>query len=159
MKIKKGRVVLDSLDWKILKVLQENARLSYTEIGKRLNVAHSTVYDRLRKLERFGVIKKYTVVVNLEKLGVKNLTALVTVFVNPKEIDRVASKLAELDEVLEVSISLSEELLVITKVVAKDREELHSFIASSIAPLPGVLRIRTSIITKKYKEENFRLMK
>jgi len=131
MKIKKGRVVLDSLDWKILKVLQENARLSYTEIGKRLNVAHSTVYDRLRKLERFGVIKKYTVVVNLEKLGVKNLTALVTVFVNPKEIDRVASKLAELDEVLEVSISLSEELLVITKVVAKDREELHSFIASS----------------------------
>jgi len=157
MKIRKGKVVLDGLDWKILGVLQENARLSYTEIGRRLRVAHSTVYDRLRKLERFGVIKKYTVLLDLNRLGVKNVTALVTIFTDPKESENVAKKLAELNEVLEVSTSLSEELLVITKIVAKDQEALHSFIASSIAPLPGVLRIRTSIITKKYKEETLGL--
>jgi len=56
---------------------------------------------------------------------------------------------------LEVSMSLSEELLIIVKAVARDQEELHSFIAKKVAPLQGVLRIRTSIVTKKIKEERF----
>lgn len=157
MKVKGGRVVLDGLDWKILGMLQENAKLSYTEIGRRLKVAHSTVYDRLKKLEESGVIKKYTAIIDLNKIGVKNVTALVTIFTDPKESENVAKKLTEFEEVLEVSISLSEELLIITKIVAKDQEKLHSFIASSVAPLPGVLRIRTSMITRKYKEENFKV--
>jgi hypothetical protein len=55
--------------------------------------------------------------------------------------------------VLEVSTSFSEELVVLAKVVAKDQGELHSFIAMSVAPLTGVLRIRTAIVTKKYKDE------
>jgi DNA-binding Lrp family transcriptional regulator len=67
----------------------------------------------------------------------------------------VAEKLAEATEVLEVSTSLSEELLIIAKVTAEDRDKLHAFIAEKVAPLPGVLRIRTSIVTKKYKEELF----
>ncbi|MFQ6080852.1 MAG: Lrp/AsnC ligand binding domain-containing protein, partial [Candidatus Bathyarchaeia archaeon] len=57
--------------------------------------------------------------------------------------------------VLEVFTSLSEELLIIAKVVAEDQDKLHSFIAQSVAPLPGVLRIRTSIITRKHKEESY----
>jgi hypothetical protein len=44
---------------------------------------------------------------------------------------------------------------VIAKVAAKDQDKLHSFIAQMVAPLPGVLRIRTSIITRKYKEKEF----
>jgi len=56
-----------------------------------------------------------------------------------------------------VATSFSEELVVIAKVVAKDQAELHSFIAKSIAPLPGVLRIRTAIVTRKYKEERLQL--
>ena len=73
------------------------------------------------------------------------------------ESENVAKKLAEYENVLEVSNSISEELLIIAKVIAEDQEKLHSFIANSVAPLPGVLRIRTSIITKKYKEESFPL--
>ena len=48
-----------------------------------------------------------------------------------------------------------QELLIIAKVVAENQESLHEFIASSVAPLPGVLRIRTSMITKKFKETRF----
>ena len=153
MKLKKQAVSLDSLDWNILQALQENAKQTYTEIGRRFGVAHSTVYDRIKKMEENNVIKKYTTVVDLEKVGVKYITSIMTVFTDPKESENVAKKLSEAREVLEVSTSLSEELSIIAKVVAKDQDKLHSFIALRVAPLSGVLRIRTSIITRKYKEE------
>ncbi len=152
MKIKKRRIALDDLDWKILYALQENARQTYSETGRLLNVAHSTIYERIKKMEEHGIIKKYTTVVDLEKIGMKYLTAVMTIITDPKESENVAEKLSEFNEVLEVYTSLSEELLIIAKVVAEDQGKLHSFIAQSVAPLPGVLRIRTSIITKKHKE-------
>jgi DNA-binding Lrp family transcriptional regulator len=95
----------------------------------------------------------------LEKIGVKYITAIMTVFTDPKESENVAKKLSEAREVVDVSTSLSEELLIIAKVVAKDQDKLHSFIAQEVAPLPGVLRIRTSIITRKYKEEKLLIAK
>jgi DNA-binding Lrp family transcriptional regulator len=155
MKLKKQALSLDSLDWNILQALQENAKQTYTEIGRRFGVAHSTVYDRIKRMEENDVIKKYTTVVDLEKVGVKYITSIMTVFTDPKESENVAKKLSEAKEVLEVSTSLSEELSIIAKVVAKNQDKLHSFIAQKVAPLPGVLRIRTSIITRKYKEKNY----
>ena len=153
MKIKGGALVLDDLDLEILQALEENSKQTYTEIGRLLAVAHSTVYDRIRKMEKQGIIRKYTAILDLEKAGVKYITAVMTVFTDPKESENVAKRLSGLEQVLEVSTSLSEELLIIAKVVAEDQEKLHSFIAHSVAPLPGVLRIRTSIVTRKYKEE------
>ena len=159
MKIKNQVIVLDNLDWKILQVLQKNAKQTYTEIGRLLSVAHSTIYDRIRMMEKHGIIKKYTVIVHLEKIGIKHVTAIMTVFTNPQESEKVAKKLSESKEVLEVSASLSENLSIIAKVVAEDQNRLHLFIAQSVAPLPGVLRVRTSIITREYKDEKFSIEK
>ncbi|UCC57929.1 MAG: Lrp/AsnC family transcriptional regulator [Candidatus Bathyarchaeum sp.] len=155
MKLKNQAISLDALDWKILRALQKNSKQTYSEIGRQLGVAHSTIYDRIRKLEKSGVIKKWTVDIDLKKIGMNHITARMNVYTDPKESDNVAKKLSDAKEVLEVSISLSEELLIIAKVFARDQDELHSFIAKKVAPLQGVLRIRTSIITKKYKEEKF----
>ena len=152
MKVKDNATTLDATDLKILDALQNDARQTYTVIGKRLGIAHSTVYDRMKRMERYGVIKKYTAIIDIDKIGAKNITALMTVFTDPKESERVAKKLCEAPQVLEVYTSLSEELQIIAKVVAENQESLHIFIANSVAPLPGVLRIRTSMITKKFKE-------
>jgi len=154
MKVKNQQVFLDDLDWVILRILQENAKQSFTEIGRRLNLAHSTIYERIKKMEEHGIIKKYAIVIDPKKARLKFLIAIVTVFTDPKESEKVAEQLAKHKQVSEVFISLSEELLIIAKIVAENQEELHSFIAQFVAPLPGVLRIRTSIITRKYKEEN-----
>ncbi|MCJ7614111.1 Lrp/AsnC family transcriptional regulator [Candidatus Bathyarchaeota archaeon] len=153
MKQKNKVISLDALDWKILQAIQENSKQTYSEIGRQLGVAHSTVYDRIRKLEQNGVIKKWTVDIDFEKIGINYITARMTVYTDPKESENVAKKLSEAKEVLEVSLSLSEELLIIAKVFARTQEKLHSFIAKKVAPLQGVLRIRTSIITKKIKQE------
>lgn len=156
MKIKGRSVALDDLDWEILELLQENAKKTYTEIGHRLGVAHSTVYDRIKRMEEYGIIKKYGAIIDLEKVGIKPITAIVTVYTDPKESEKIAEKLAKFNEVQEVFTSFSEELVIITKVIAKDQAQLHSFIAGSIAPLTGVLRIRTSIVTRTHKEDMFK---
>ena len=155
MKVKNNAFDLDALDFEILEALQEDARRTYTAIGKRLGIAHSTVYDRVKRMEKYGVIKRYMAIVDYGKAGTKSITAIMTVFTDPKESERVAEKLCGSPEVLEVYTSLSEELLIIAKVVAENQESLHAFIANSVAPLPGVLRIRTSTITRKFKEAQF----
>jgi DNA-binding Lrp family transcriptional regulator len=158
LKVKDNALTLDATDLRILEALQNDARQTYTAIGKRLGIAHSTVYDRMKRMEQYGVIKKYTAIIDADKTGAKNITALMTVFTDPKESERVAEKLCEAPQVLEVYTSLSEELLIIAKVVAENQESLHTFIANSVAPLPGVLRIRTSIVTKKFKETRFSMV-
>ncbi|MCS7125057.1 MAG: Lrp/AsnC family transcriptional regulator [Candidatus Bathyarchaeota archaeon] len=152
MKFKNNSFRLDSTDIKILELLQEDARQTYTAIGKRLGIAHSTVYDRVRRMEKYGIIKKYTTLVDTEKAGVKTVTAIMTIYTDPKESEKVAEKLSKIPQVLEVYTSLSEELQIIAKVAAENQESLHEFIATTVAPLQGVLRIKTSIITKKFKE-------
>jgi DNA-binding Lrp family transcriptional regulator len=152
---KSAAAFLDNKDLEILKALQEDSRQTYTAIGKRVGIAHSTVYDRVRRMELQKVIKNYTAVVDLEKAGVKKIMAIMTVYTDPKETERVAEKLAEWPEVLEVYTSLSDELLIMAKVVAASQEGLHAFVANAVAPLTGVLRIRTSIVTRKLKETNF----
>ena len=157
MKIKGQDVVLDALDWQILWRLQENAKQTYAEIGGQLNVAHSTVYERIKQLEEQGFIKKYEAVVNFDKIGMPKVIAQIAVIADPKEAEKIAEKLMNFSQVLEVSASFSEETMVLLKVIAQDQGELHSFIAKSIAPLQGVVRIRTAIVTKKYKEERLSL--
>lgn len=124
-------------------------------MGKRLGIAHSTVYERIKKMEKHGVIKKYTALIDVDRIGAKNITAIMTVYTDPKETEKIAMKLAESTEIIELYACISEELLILAKVFAASQENLHAFIANSVAPLPGVLRIRTSIITKKFKEAQF----
>jgi len=155
LKLKNNVLTLDATDLKILEALQEDARQTYTDIGKQLGIAHSTVYDRIKRMENCGIIKKYTTVIDAERAGTKGVTAIMTVYTDPKESEKVAEKLCQAPQVIEVYTSLSEELQIIAKVIADNQEDLHAFIANTVAPLPGVLRIRTSIVTKKFKETQF----
>jgi DNA-binding Lrp family transcriptional regulator len=155
LKLRDNVAVLDATDLRILQALQENSRQTYTAIGRLLGIAHSTVYDRIKRMEQQGIIRKYMILIDAEKMGVKNITAIITVYTDPKAIEKVAEKLCDAPEVLDVYTSLSEELQIMAKVVAETQEHLHEFIANSVAPLPGVLRVRTSIVTKKFKEKQF----
>ncbi len=154
MKVRNQKILLDKTDWTILSLLKENAKAKYVEIGKKLDLAHSTVYDRIKKMEKHRIIKKYTVEIDYKKTGMKLLTAFVTIFTDPKETEKIAELITRHKQVKEVLMSLSEELVIITRIIVEDQEKLHTFIANNVAPLKGVLRIRTSVISKKYKQGN-----
>jgi Lrp/AsnC family leucine-responsive transcriptional regulator len=60
---------LDQIDWSILRELQADARLSYAQLGKRVNLSSPAVAERVRRLERDGVITGYQVKVDAAKVG------------------------------------------------------------------------------------------
>ena len=60
---------IDGLDWQILRALQENARVSFSELGRRVGLSSPAVAERVRRLEDAGVITGYGVQLNLEKVG------------------------------------------------------------------------------------------
>lgn len=60
---------IDDIDKKILIELSNNSRLSMSELGRRVNLSSPSVTERVRQMESFGIIKKYTLEVNYEKLG------------------------------------------------------------------------------------------
>ena len=61
--------VLDDTNWRILAFLQEDARLSFAEIGRRVNMSSPAVAERVQRLEKAGIIEGYRVKVNYAKLG------------------------------------------------------------------------------------------
>ncbi|WP_033543371.1 Lrp/AsnC family transcriptional regulator [Planococcus sp. CAU13] len=60
---------IDNIDKKILEELAENSRLSMSELGRRIKLSSPSVTERVRQMESFGIIKKYTVDIDYEKLG------------------------------------------------------------------------------------------
>ena len=62
------KISADDLSLKILALLQKNARLSFTEIGKEIGLSSSSVAERVKKLEDMGILKGYTIYLNAEKL-------------------------------------------------------------------------------------------
>ncbi|HWO78786.1 MAG TPA: Lrp/AsnC family transcriptional regulator [Bacillus sp. (in: firmicutes)] len=60
---------IDSIDKQIIDELSENSRLSMSEIGRKINLSSPSVTERVRRMESFGIIKKYTLEVDYEKLG------------------------------------------------------------------------------------------
>ncbi|MFL0361630.1 Lrp/AsnC family transcriptional regulator [Pseudobacillus sp. 179-B 2D1 NHS] len=60
---------IDEIDKKILVELSQNSRLSMSELGRRINLSSPSVTERVRQMESFGIIKKYTLDIDYEKLG------------------------------------------------------------------------------------------
>lgn len=99
-KVYKGfdyRIYMDDIEKSILNVLQENSRLSFRKIAEKIGVTAATVSARVEDLERKGIIKKYTVLLDYDKLG--KVTLLVTVDVDLSKIDAIFQELVELPQV------------------------------------------------------------
>jgi Lrp/AsnC family transcriptional regulator, leucine-responsive regulatory protein len=85
---------MDVIDKKICRALQEDARLTYAQIGTRVGLAASSVHDRVRKLERAGVIRSYRAEINFAAAGLP-ITAFVSLALRPESPSDIASRVAE----------------------------------------------------------------
>ncbi|QUX91078.1 Lrp/AsnC family transcriptional regulator [Marinomonas sp. A3A] len=91
---------MDKTNWKLLKLLEQNGRLTYAELGKMVHLTAPAVAERVRKLEESGVITGYSVQVNLEKAGIP-ITALVECQVYRTKEREFKALVMGLDEVIE----------------------------------------------------------
>lgn len=114
---------LDSLDWKLLRELQIDARLSYNELARRVGLSSPTVAERVRRMEDAGIIAGYHAVVDPAKVGLP-VMALVQLRCKPDRCMLRTSKPAALPEVMEV-LKVSGEHCTVLKVVASSTAHLE----------------------------------
>ncbi len=92
---------LDSTDWGIVEALQKDARLTWAELGRRVNLSPPAVAERVRRLEEQGVIKGYRAEVDLGKLGLPLQAVIRVVTKDSSDCSSHGARLRELPEVLE----------------------------------------------------------
>jgi len=141
---------MDEIDFKILKELQRDGRISFAEISRRIGVPDSTVYDRFTRLKDSGVIRGITVLLDDKKLGI-NITALVGVETRSENYSKVAKELSRIDEVIEV-YGVTGEFDLMVKIKAVSMEDL-SRILNVIRSMNGVDDIFVMTVLETFKEE------
>lgn len=143
--------MLDEISLKILKILQEKARVPNTEVARRVGMAPSGVLERVRKLEKQGIIDGYEVRLNPERFG-RSLVAFILVVPEAGVDEAVLGRsLAEISDVQEVHYLAGEDSFLL-KLRARDPEALERIRGAKIAGLPGVGRTRTLIALSTFKE-------
>ncbi len=121
---------MDTFDQKILKELQKNARVSYTELGKKIGLSGPAVKERVQKLEDTGVIEGYRAKLDLSKLGY-TLTVIINFKMNPGNIKGFVDKLKDMPEIIECNRITGGDNLIM-KVILKETEELEKLINTLI---------------------------
>ena len=119
--------LMDSAGWHLLEALQEDARLSYTELGQRVGLSAPAVAERVRRMEEAGIITGYHAEINRNKLGFP-ITAIIRMSNFPGDpCNRFTTRIQNLPEVLECSRVTGEDSMVI-KVMASSVEHLETLI-------------------------------
>jgi len=140
---------IDDTDEQILKILEEDGRISYRELGQKLGIEESTARKRILRLKEKGVIERFTIDVNETTLG-RTITAFITVYPSLKQADEVVDKIVNFEEVTE-SYNLSGRCGVFLKTTFGDMKTLNEFIAK-IRGIPGIVGIHTCISLETIKK-------
>jgi DNA-binding Lrp family transcriptional regulator len=145
---------LNETDAKILQGLLEDARFSSRQIAKKVGVSVGTVLARIKKMEREGIIKNYSALLDHEKLGYE-LTVVTEITVSKGRLVETEKEIAKIPNVCSVyDVTGLTDAVIIAKF--KGREELGQFTKRLLA-LPYIERTNTHIVLSTVKED-FRLL-
>lgn len=142
---------MDARDLQILSILQRDARMSNAELGRELGMAPSGVLERLRKLERRGIVRGYSARIAPEAIGL-DLLAYIFVQVDDRASDENSGALiATLPEVQEVHHIAGEDCYLV-KVRCASTAQLGKLLQEKFGAFPSVRRTRTTIVLGTIKE-------
>ncbi len=142
---------LDAVDRAILDILQRDARCSRAEIGKAINLSAAAVHERIKKLERSGVIRGYAALLDPERAQC-DLLAFVQVFIeHPRHEQRFLDEVAEMAEVQECH-RVTGSATCFLKARVPDRRSLQLLILDRLNALPGVRGTETLVVLSTTKE-------
>lgn len=141
----------DETDREILSILQENARTPNAEIARRVGLAPSAIFQRIRKLEEAGVIRGYAAAIDPRAFGY-GLTAFVMIRTGEgARSGEVAAELGGIPEVREVHRVVGEDCF-FAKVLVRDTEALGKLLDEQIQTLPSIASTRTIIVLSTTKD-------
>lgn len=141
---------LDELDQKIIRLLIENARISYSDIGQQIGISRVAVKARIQSLEQRGIIEEYTTIINPQKIS----GAVSCYF----EIETLPDTFKQIIDILNKNETITQIYRVTGKnklhihAVAASSEEMEKLISEVIDPLPGVISCSCNIILSRIKD-------
>ncbi len=146
-------IELDNDDVKILAALQDDGRISYADLSRLTEIPTSTIHDKIKRLTKEGVIKKFTVLLDEHTVGV-NLIVIVGVETDSKFYKKVADVLSSIYEVVEVYGTTAEFDLMI-KIQTRNREELNR-VLNQIRGIDGIDDTYVFSVLEVFKDEHMR---
>jgi DNA-binding Lrp family transcriptional regulator len=141
-------------DLELLRILEDNSRLSANEIATMTNLTPIEVEARVHALEAAGVIRKYTTVINWELAGNGEVSSIIELKVNPERdfgYDRIAERLSRFRQVKTLRLMTGTYDLQLL-VTGKNMQEVSRFVSEHVAPMDRIRETATHIIMKSYKE-------
>lgn len=150
--IKSSANTLDAVDKKILNLLQQEGRLSNSELAKRVNLSPPATHARVKRLENEGFIGQYAALVDRHRLGFDNLcfVEFSLQLHSSEQIQAILATVISWPEVLECH-NVTGEYDYLLKVAVRSTRALESFVSEKMIPLEGVARIHTSLVLKEVK--------
>ena len=143
----------------LLKLLEENARLSLEQLATMLNISEQEVAEKMDSLAKKGVILGYQAVIDWEKTSKDYVTSIIELTVSPQKghgFDDVAQTVAEFPEVDSVYLmSGGYDLAIIMH--GRTFKDIAMFVAKRLAPLESVLSTGTHFVLQKYKDRGIKL--
>lgn len=140
---------MDSIDLNILRLLQQNARTTVSEISSQINLSISAVSDRLKKLETTGIIEQYTTIINPNYLH-RKLTAIMFIAIDrPKYTDQLISFVQKTDEILDC-LYIAGEYDYSLKIITKDTFTLEKLL-NKIKAIDGIKKTKTNVVLSTVK--------
>jgi Lrp/AsnC family leucine-responsive transcriptional regulator len=152
--------LLDETGWHILEALQDNARLSFSELGQRVGLSSPAVAERVRRMEDAGIISGYRAVVNTAKIGYP-ITAIMRMNSQGERCTRLNAQIREIPEVLECYRVTGEDCHVMKVMVSSvehlesliDRLSMYGQVTTSIVLSTPVTRRIVTRVTEDANEE------
>ena len=143
--------MINQIDAQILNILQQNSRISNAEIARQIKMAPSAVLERIKKLEKDKIIKKYSVQIEASEVD-KELLAFILVKANGPIVDnKTAKELAKVPEVQEVHIVAGEDCFLV-KVRTENPSALSELLRSKIGLIDSIRSTSTTIVLETVKE-------
>lgn len=142
----------DQLDRVILEELQVNGRISVADLARKIHLSPPAVYQRIKRLERAGIIQQYVALVDREAAGY-DVLCFIRVSIQPhtkEQLENFQQMIEKLPAVLECYRTVGSADLLL-KVVVQDNRELDRFISEHLMTIAGVERIDTSLVLSEIK--------
>ena len=145
-------MALDTIDVRILEVLQENARVSISELSKQVNLSLSAVSERLKKLENSNIIEQYTTVLNPAAME-KELSAIMMISMeDPSDTVEFRRLVQELDEILECHY-ITGTYDYVLKITTKNMATLE-LLMNKIKSIKSIKHTETNVIFSTIKNKH-----
>ncbi len=141
---------LDELDQKIIQLLIENARISYSDIGEKTGISRVAVKARIQALEKKGVIEEYTTIINPQKIS-GAVSCYFEIEVKPDELTQVTDILYKNDIVTQIYRVTGKDKLHV-HAVASSSDEMEDLLHNVIDTLPGIISCSCNIILSRIKD-------